>query len=685
MATLTVPADRKARRRLNRGLEIDYPMVQVSNEAFAILKNILETHGTALGKAQFDILKHLVILYFKIMTGRPLGAESRVVAPLPTGYGKTSSIVATIVALHRAQEDPEHPAHKEAWQVSLGVSAWRIESLAELKRELVDQCGPGILPKLGLIHSYQFSQEKLDLARKTGQPLPPGFVSEPAILEEPQSKPFMLLSHNKIKNATDETQLQAFMRYQGKERSLFVWDESLLPSETLSLDVNSLDTGAYHVSKDKTLDDDLKDWMRTTVDLMESVETEDGEVVSLPVLPEEDKVRHLKALRSVRHSEIIGPCYVALEMAGHDVRVHPSNKGMAARYEVQVPNRLNNLVVLDASYVVRELVRSDRRMEPIYRLPGLFRKNLTEHFWDHKASEDKSPKSYKDLTIKLMDAPWGRQAIETELVNVKDYTQRKFLSDIIEVVKSIPEDEEVLIFTYKDKGRVSPRAALIEALEDAGIDTSATITEPTRGLKRPRINISTWGQETATNSFAYCQHVILAGVMQLPGHALMGGLLAAKDDLKAEYTKETAATLDITESVHLVYQAASRGSCRITQDDGSASAMTLYLTSPKDKTVLRKYLDRVFPEATYETWEGKFSNTRDEGKTKQAKTRILDCLDLLEEQGYGGEKVSSASLKKAFPELQQIPRTTFSDAVSDLKFCPERNWTVDGRSFVQVF
>jgi hypothetical protein len=670
---------------MNRGLEIDYPMVQVSNEAFAILKNILETHGTTLGKAQFDILKHLVILYFKIMTGRSLGVESRVVAPLPTGYGKTSSIVATIVALHRAQEDPAHPAHKEAWQASLGVSAWRIESLAELKRELVNQCGPGILPKLGLIHSYQFSQEKLELAKRTGQPLPAGFVSEPAILAEPQSKPFMLLSHNKIKNATDETQLQEFMQYQGKDRSLLVWDESLLPSEALSLDVNSLDTGAYHVSKDKTLDDDLKDWLRTAVDLMEAVDTTDGEVVTLPILPEEDKARHEQALRASGHQEIISPCKTALSMAGHSVRVHPSNKGMAARYEVQVPNRLKNLVVLDASYVVRELVRSDQRMKPIYRLPGLFRTNLTEHFWNHKASEDKSPKSYKNLTVKLMDAPWGRQAIETELVNVKEYTQRKFLSDIIDVVKSIPEDEGVLIFTYKDKGRISPRAALIEALEDAGIDTSATITEPTRGLKRPRINLSTWGQETATNSFAYCRHVILAGVMQLPGHALMGRLLAAKDDLSAEYTKETAATLDITESVHLVYQAASRGSCRMTEEDGSASAMALYLTSPKDKTMLRKYLDRVFPEATYETWEGKFSKTRDEGKTKQAKTKILDCLDSLEELGYGGERVSSQSLRKTFPELQEIPKSTYRNAVSDLKFCPERNWTVEGRSFVQVF
>jgi hypothetical protein len=123
----------------------------------------------------------------------------------------------------------------------------------------------------------------------------------------------------------------------------------------------------------------------------------------------------------------------------------------------------------------------------------------------------------------------------------------------------------------------------------------------------------------------------------------------------------------------------------MTDDQGNAYPMTLYLPSPKDKAKLRKYLDRVFPEATHKTWEGEFSSKRDQGKTQQAKTKILDCLDALEElEGHVG-RVSSRSLRKTFPELQEFPPSTYRNAVSELKVCPERNWTVEAQSFVRIF
>jgi hypothetical protein len=686
MIQMTLPETQEDLQRFNEGMEVPYPYTVIAQRAFEILGDILKAHGTDFtkGSPQWSVLRHLIVLYFKLITGtEDLRKTQRVVAPLPTGWGKTTSVVATIAAIHECSNDQSIPGLAEAAQeCSLLVAAERIESLIEVKQSLEGLCGPEVLPKIGLVHSKLYDPEKARAFQEMGTQLPRTHASEPAVVENPDDRQFMLLSHAKIKNSAAES-VEQYLTYRGVRRSLSVWDESLLPADVYSLDAFDFDTGAYSLGKRRAqLPEQFSKWLEKTNRLFNKIpeDLKQGRTVNIPPLPTDIIEHQLQTLNDDRDKNIEA-VKRALELAGSPVRFHPASRGMIASYEPNLSSELSPLVILDASYVVREAAKIDQRVRAVYTLPGKFKRNLQRYFIDKTTGLVASPKSYRRLKVKLMDGPWGRKSIAKELDLVRDYSKRRLLNDVVKAVKEIPGDEGLLIFTFKDRGNSRPVEKLQEALEDAGVDLGATVETPEG--PRPRINISTWGMETSTNRFAYCQHVMLLGVLQLPAHEHLGRHLAGYDNLDQEYTEAQARRMSHTESAHKVYQAASRGACRMSDPKGNAKGMTLWITCGMDHMGFKQHLSKVFPKATYEDWSGEYSDKRDTGKTKTAKRTILACLESLEEEGV--TEISSRKLKERFPEeLGSIPTTTFRDAVAALKERPETAWMVSGRSFERV-
>jgi c-di-GMP-binding flagellar brake protein YcgR len=87
-------------------------------------------------------------------------------------------------------------------------------------------------------------------------------------------------------------------------------------------------------------------------------------------------------------------------------------------------------------------------------------------------------KSYETVTVNYMVGPSGRSAVEGDF-GAKKEDERKLPREIVSTIRNIPDDEAVIVFTFKQRGRrkdaVDVPALLRRDLERAGIDLSATM------------------------------------------------------------------------------------------------------------------------------------------------------------------------------------------------------------------
>src|SRR5690606_27522346 len=137
-----------------------------------------------------------------------------------------------------------------------------------------------------------------------------------------------------------------------------------------------------------------------------------------------------------------------------------------------------------------------------------------------------------------------------------------------EVIKGIPENEGILLFTFKTKGKPDYKRILEQDLRAAGIDTEALI-EVRLGEKtqlKPRFVFLTWGQETSLSKYSYCSNVFLLGILRRSNTDLAGHIMGQAGNLFRKVSNEEIREVLQGEISHVVYQALSRGSSRIIRD-----------------------------------------------------------------------------------------------------------------------
>lgn len=626
-------------------------------KAHAILMRELSENRNEPGKKQEEALLVLLRLYSRVSLGLDRG---RFAFPLPTGYGKTTSIVAWCAAIHRLG----------VTDFSVAIAASKVEDLCRLKRELIRVGGEGMAEKVGLIHSFQYDPQAIEEASRTGQPLREGFASEPKT-DDNESRQFMLVTHNRVKQG--DSALKAFNVFEGEPRSLLVWDEALLPSDVKAENVDLVKVDAAAVMAHCEGKEDhrpLYDWtkelnrrIRAVLDLRDP----QGEVVELPHATEEDRRRFVRQFPRGRDCSTLE---TLIAMGDGTVRVFPcEGGGGVVSYQIDVPRELDRIVVLDASYPVRALLKADPSIREVWELPT-FKPHARSLGIDKETSTD-GLKQYPTLRIRHMVAGGGRSSVTDDFDKPK--AERRLARDIVHLVsEGIPQDESVLIFVYKHRGRGRPmRDVLTEDLQDAGVDLAGTVRVDGKALRR--INIATWGSETSTNEWSHCKHVILAGVLRHPNEVLFGRYLSAKDDLKAELPVDKLATFVATETAHLIYQAASRGACRSTDADGVAKPMNLYFVHPFLN--VKPHLQKVMPGAVWSRWSGDYS-AETEGKIEKLAQMIAEFLAETD-----GSDISCRRVKQEL-SLDGVPPRTFTEAT---RLAPEfaAGWYRRGGSFTR--
>jgi hypothetical protein len=205
-------------------------------------------------------------------------------------------------------------------------------------------------------------------------------------------------------------------------------------------------------------------------------------------------------------------------------------------------------------------------------------------------------KRYSQVTIHHWNHRSGNRSTSREFAE-RNPDDRTMAREVVEVVKQLPPDEAVLIFTFKTKQAKPPDfvSVLKDDLQRAGVDPDAKLADG-----RDRIVFLTWGRETSLSEFSYCGNVIFAGVLHRSYHDLAGEILGQRRDLLGELSGDEIEDVRRSEVAHRLYQAMSRGACRVVQG-AEACRMNVWLPH-WDEEVL-DLLTKAMPGVQIVDWE----------------------------------------------------------------------------------
>lgn len=134
----------------------------------------------------------------------------------------------------------------------------------------------------------------------------------------------------------------------------------------------------------------------------------------------------------------------------------------------------------------------------------------------------------------------------------------------------------------------------------------------------------TWGQETSLSEYSYCQHVIFAGVLHRDQLEIASAVLGQRDELYGLLPASTIKEVINSEIAHGLYQAISRGCCRMV-DGNQALSMDVWLIHGNDD--IRPMLEQMMPGLQWLSWKPKHLDNRH--KLLAASTAIEGYLDQL--------------------------------------------------------
>lgn len=610
------------------------PQHPLTAESFKTLKAALERFGNKPDTQHKMTLCGLLDSMTKMAEGE---LQGRWAFGLPTGTGKTRAIIEWSTAVHKLN-----------LPYTLAVSASRIEALCTLKREMIENGIPE--EKIGLLHD----DSKASL---------------PATADN-DDRPFMLITHQRIRSK--KSNLDQYNYFQGQPRNLLIYDESLMVSDVQNFDFIDLCACLAHAIERTKRDrrhNEIYNYMVEVKKIIEYVydcydeAKHDLHLITQPYL-DPKTAEHYS-----REWDKEGTIAHFLRASNLDLRMIRSGHSAVISYKIVIPSELQNMIVLDASFPIRKLCLLDKTIRDAQTLPSIKKSGIKPF---HQL------KRFDNVQLCRLRSFGGRHTME------KRFKDRSMAKEVVQVLKTIPESEAVLFYVYKlnQPGGIDYQKILAREIQRAGIDIHTEIDG------KPRITIQTWGNETSLNSYAYCSHVFLVGILHRDDIELMGQYLAQTNDIRGEVNKTIANELQLSEKAHLAYQALSRGTCR-TVSNGKALPMKGYIVEIDEE--IETTLNQVMPGVTWEKWKPYFV-PESEGLIDTWAKKVLKYLDSLEDWQ---DTVSSKYLKRVLKAETIAPRTwtRIIQAVSEDKRQGSKEdsmedgvyfqWNLKGRSLIK--
>jgi len=587
----------------------------IARPAYLRLKRLLSDYGNKPDEGQKKALKGLCKAFTDIARNHLKG---RYAFPLPTGAGKTLSIICWVSQLYKSGVTDK----------SVAICTSKVEELCQIKRQLVGEGIPS--DAIGLIHSYIYDED-----RDRDEELPPGYASLPSTKEN-QDKQILLVTHNRVRGNGNIDQYNSF---RGKPRDLFIWDESLFIAESHAISIRKLEQaiGWFEpLLKDNPFRGCSLDYLKGSMSIINrEVERqkkgEDPSIIMFHELLEGLLPIYKEMLGNSKQVDGLKRFY---DLSDREFRVIAEQGGLIT-YDKVIPDELENIIVLDASYNIRWLSQAsvkhidNDRAYPVY-------------------DTDAFKVSYRNVTVKQLQYGSGRETV-TNIQKERKREDRLISLELAEVVRRIPEEQGVIIFTFKT--RLSDKADLTGILkkdfQGLGIDTTATINID--GQQKPRFVWLTWGQETAISHYSYCSNVIFAGVLHRSLLDLAGTVIGENDDFTRNLSAKNLNAYKKSEIGHVIYQGGARSCLRIIID-GVAKETNIWLIH---NSKICDLLNNVMPGAQWEVWEPKYlKKVRNVTKTEELTEDIISFLHC-----FRGDLISVQKLKKQMGTSNASKRT----------------------------
>jgi hypothetical protein len=308
----------------------------------------------------------------------------------------------------------------------------------------------------------------------------------------------------------------AAFHYRGKPRAVRIWDEAILPGQTLT--VSRDDVGLLF----KPLRFSHPNLTAALEQLFIHLGTlPDGEIITLPNFAEDHGVTLNDVMGLVEHStestKAAVECLWFLSGRTVTVRQDGAYGNTVLDYKDTLPDDIKPLIVLDASIRVRSIYDLwEGGRGGVVRLPD-------------------AEKRYSELTLHVWRHGGGKSAF------------RRNGPKLIEGIAStilIKPGEEWLGVHHKD----------------AGLDFERQLSQILPDDVTPRVRFLTWGSHDATNAFAHVPNVILAGILFYRGshYEALGRLAAGKSSAAGPFPQSE--TQSASRMATNAYQATSTSS-----------------------------------------------------------------------------------------------------------------------------
>ena len=519
----------------------------------------LKRHGNIVSKDQ-EMALHMMIGSFVYTIALPQ-QQRREAFPLPCGAGKTTAVRGLIRAIHQLNRE-----------CKIVVCAEKVEGLCQLKRDLaVEDDVP--INKISLLHSYVHDPD-FDI----GTP-EPGTASEPSDSADLSDlRQFVLMTHQKLQGG-----------FNSMPFDLLIYDESLVLGKGTAINFEDLFgaigklVGAV-LGKGATASKDqssLSTWATQVQGIIS--QTSDGDILNIPDLTVEVSMAR-KLEQAINKQDQALRNFIGLVKDGADLRVMAgaSQGSSIISIEQTIPDDLNNFAVLDASFPIRKLMTYDKTISS---------NSVVDKIKDHS-----------DVTIHVAKAKAGRTHLMETLASGDD---PKLFDEVAHLVADLlRKGRKILVFTFKDDGKKKPSKKLRESIDRfLGDDVEHADSE---------LNFLTWGYETALNRYSHCDAVVFAGLLTLPTAAVAAMIFAHSLDIRLQITPEELNEVVHSEKVHSLYQALSRGSCRI-MNNGKAMKMDAYVFTP-DYLEIKKSLKEAMPGVQFKDYTVRHINKSDTKK-----------------------------------------------------------------------
>jgi hypothetical protein len=644
---------------------------QLEERSYTIHTQLLEEHGNVLDNAHRLALRAIHNQLANMVNGEDSHWHGRFGVAAPIGFGKSSAIAAFIAAAHQLRLLGNG--------VTLLLTAYRVQQLYDFEDAILDAGLPQV--ELRKFVSVMHSLPSADVRRSS---------------DTNEDAPVLMVAHNKIKTtyrkgerkhggSNRPEELVHFLKFHDEPRDLVVWDERAMVSESVAVQMRDLDDALTLMEKHNVLYE-VRSWLADALIIMQArltTITEEG--VLLNDLPKCDTWRFLELLKGRESRALAWSQRLAvqtfLRVLPYSVRLLPQG---VVSFRMVMPDCIENLLNLDASFSVSELSKMDKSIQNLEDAHPMLRL-LQDHYGKRLADL----KDCRHLTFTRWDVAAGKDAVSEA---IQEYLEGQpeagnLILDLLAWIKTQindTTDHAVMIWTHKYGTGDYKNTDLFDLLRrcflKGGIDVDHLQVEVRYKSKppvlRPQVVIGTYGSHDASNALSYCDKAVLLGVQRREDLDVSGHILGQERNILAEVSRPRLRKTQLAEEAVVAQQTIGRGTSRQTVNGVALPQDTLLIYKDKRSGRLTDLLKPLYPGAIWTEYQPAFKPVSQDSFAAWVSKGVAYI------EQHARQPVSSQALKKAIG-AGDVPRRTWTRMVESI--CNDGRCVLSGRTITPIF